>query len=59
MASEYIPTEEIQLKEQEERKKEDELLVPFWGTNPNILFDQKYMFEFFPMSSMSSNRQQN
>lgn len=59
MASEYIPTEELQLKEKEQKEKEDELLVPFWGTDPNILFDQKYMFEFFPMTTMSSNRQLN
>jgi hypothetical protein len=59
MASEYIPMEELQLKEKEEKEKEDEILVPFWGNNPNILFDQKYMFEFFPMTSMSSNRQLN
>jgi hypothetical protein len=27
--------------------------IPFWTENPNILFQSNYMFEFFPVESMS------
>lgn len=26
--------------------------IPFWGENPNVLFHQPYMFEFFPVEGM-------
>jgi hypothetical protein len=32
---------------------------PFWSTNPNILFSQKYLFDFFPTKDMSPNQQLN
>jgi hypothetical protein len=28
-------------------------IVPFWGDNPNILFQKDHMFEFFPVDDMS------
>jgi hypothetical protein len=31
----------------------------FWGENPNILLDQKHIFEFFPIDSMSYNEKMN
>uniref|UniRef100_A0A6C0IIS4 Minor capsid protein P9 transmembrane helices domain-containing protein n=1 Tax=viral metagenome TaxID=1070528 RepID=A0A6C0IIS4_9ZZZZ len=34
-------------------------IIPFWATNPNILFDNKYLLEFFPVSEMTYNQKLN
>ena len=33
--------------------------IPFWSENPNILLQQKYMFEFFPVDAMGYNQKLN
>jgi len=33
--------------------------VPFWTEDPNILFNQKYIFEFFPTESMAYEQKLN
>lgn len=33
--------------------------VPFWGENPNVLFQQPYMFEFFPVDGMTYQQKLN
>ena len=33
--------------------------VPFWGEDPNILFQGKYLYELFPVSHMSYNQKLN
>ena len=33
--------------------------IPFWSENPNVLFQQKYIFEFFPIDGMSYNQKLN
>jgi hypothetical protein len=33
--------------------------IPFWSENPNILLDQRYIFEFFPIETMSHNQKLN
>jgi len=33
--------------------------LPFWSENPNILFDQKYILEFFPVEGMTYNQKLN
>jgi|UniRef100_A0A6C0INF8 hypothetical protein len=33
--------------------------VPFWSENPNILLQQEYVFEFYPVESMSYPRKLN
>ena len=40
-----------------QEKKEE--IVPFWTENPNILFQQKYFFEFFPTENMSYSQKLN
>ena len=35
------------------------LLVPFWSDNPNVLFQSKYIGEFFPVDSMTYNQKLN
>lgn len=33
--------------------------IPFWGENPNVLFQQPYMFEFFPIDGMTYEQKLN
>jgi hypothetical protein len=33
--------------------------VPFWGENPNVLFHNVYMFEFFPVEGMTYEQKLN
>jgi hypothetical protein len=33
--------------------------IPFWSENPNILFQQKYLLEFFPVESMTYEQKLN
>jgi len=39
--------------------KKENSIVPFWIKNPNILFEQKYISEFFPIDSMSYEQKLN
>jgi hypothetical protein len=34
-------------------------IIPFWVENPNVLFQQNYIFEFFPIDSMSYSQKLN
>ena len=34
-------------------------IIPFWYQDPNILFDTKFITEFFPLSSMTYNQKLN
>jgi hypothetical protein len=36
-----------------------EIVVPFWYEDPNILFDTKFITEFFPLTSMTFNQKLN
>jgi len=33
--------------------------IPFWGENPNVVFNPTYFFEFFPSDSMTFNQKLN
>jgi hypothetical protein len=33
--------------------------IPFWGENPNVLFHNMYMFEFFPIDGMTHEQKLN
>jgi len=37
----------------------NELVVPFWSENPNVLLQGKYIGEFFPISEMTFNQKLN
>ena len=68
----YNTTESTLINEAEFEKKQEELSqlnplsapnsedsVPFWATNPNVLFDSKYLMEFFPVEDMTYNQKLN
>lgn len=65
-------TESTLLNEAEFEKKQEEMSqlnplsapnsedsIPFWATNPNILFDSQYVMEFFPVEDMTYNQKLN
>ena len=33
--------------------------IPFWINNPNVLFEQQYSFEFFPIDTMTYEQKLN
>jgi len=41
------------------KQNEEKEMVPFWSQNPNILFQQKYFFEFFPTENMTYSQKLN
>jgi len=43
----------------EQNQEPPKKTIPFWFNNPNILFNQTYIFEFFPMEDMSYNQKLN
>lgn len=47
------------ISEMEEKMKKTKKKIPFWSENPNILFQQKYMYEFFPIGSMTYSQKLN
>ena len=40
-------------------KPPEDLIVPFWSENPNVLLQGKYVAEFFPVSDMTFNQKLN
>lgn len=62
----HIENEEIVEKEEKSLDNQKETIdeptkpsIPFWFENPNILFNQTYIFEFFPMEDMTYNQKLN
>lgn len=51
--------EKIEAMTEIESKVEKKEKVPFWAKNPNILFNEKYMFEFYPVDTMSYEQKLN
>ena len=47
------------IAEMEEKMKKSKKKIPFWSENPNVLFQQKYMYEFYPVESMSYSQKLN
>jgi hypothetical protein len=41
------------IAEMENKMSNSKKNIPFWSENPNILFQQKYVFEFYPVDGMS------
>tara|TARA_B110000967_G_scaffold209538_1_gene266142 strand:- start:3142 stop:3927 length:786 start_codon:yes stop_codon:yes gene_type:complete len=51
-----IDSNELRQNEPEKKKEKD---IPFWYENPNILFVQNYILEFFPTEEMTYNQKLN
>lgn len=39
--------------------REHDISIPFWANNPNVLFQPEYIFEFFPVDSMTYEQKLN
>lgn len=39
--------------------KVEKVKIPFWGTNPNVLFQNEYILEFFPIEDMTYEQKLN
>jgi hypothetical protein len=49
----------IEIKPMNNEVKDSKPVIPFWSNDPNILFQQQYLFEFFPVESMSYEQKLN
>lgn len=52
---EKLILDEIEAEPKEKKKPS----IPFWSEDPNILFHQKYLFEFFPVETMTYEQKLN
>jgi len=50
---------EIDLSRLKRKKKSKKQIIPFWAEDPNILLQQPYILEFFPVASMTFNQKLN
>ena len=41
------------------KTKQSRKIIPFWAKDPNILLNQKYVFEFFPVEGMTFSQKLN
>ena len=46
-------------EEKMEKKMKKAQKIPFWSEDPNVLFKQKHIFEFYPVASMSYEQKLN
>ena len=49
----------IEIKPINNDKTNTKTVIPFWSNDPNILFQQPYLFEFFPVESMTYEQKLN
>lgn len=49
----------IKIANDKKKHGETETEIPFWSENPNILFNQKYIFDFFPTEEMTFSQKLN
>ena len=42
-----------------QENKVEKIKIPFWGTNPNVLFQSEYFLEFFPIEDMTYEQKLN
>jgi hypothetical protein len=52
-------TAPIIIKEKEKEKETIQNIIPFWSENPNILLNNDFLFEFFPVENMSFEQKLN
>ena len=52
-------TKNDEIKNDETKKETIQNIIPFWSDNPNILLNNKFMFELFPVEKMSFEQKLN
>ena len=48
-----------EIKNDEPKKETIQNIIPFWSDNPNILLNNDFMFELFPVEKMSFEQKLN
>jgi hypothetical protein len=56
-----LPSDNLEINTDEISKKKESIqnIIPFWSENPNILLNNEFMFEFFPVEKMSFEQKLN
>lgn len=56
-----LPIDNLEIKPDETEKKKETIqnIIPFWSENPNVLLNNEFMFEFFPVEKMSFEQKLN
>ena len=54
-----LPTDNLEIKFDEKKKESIQNIIPFWGDDPNILLNNDFLFEFFPVEKMSFEQKLN
>jgi hypothetical protein len=56
-----LPSDNLEINTDEISKKKETIqnIIPFWSENPNILLNNDFMFEFFPVENMSFEQKLN
>lgn len=55
----YINDDESNIQHEPTPQANNNEIIPFWSKDPNIIFNQKYLFEFFPIEGMSYEQKLN
>jgi hypothetical protein len=53
------PTSQMGNLFDKQERHDEEKSIAFWGENPNVLFHQEYILEFFPIENMTYNQKLN
>ena len=56
-----LPIDNLEIKPDETEKKKETIqnIIPFWSENPNVLLNNEFMFELFPVEKMSFEQKLN
>ena len=55
----YYDEPAVKLPDLSRLKKKQKKTIPFWANDPNILLNQKYVFEFFPVEGLTFTQKLN
>jgi hypothetical protein len=56
-----LPSDNLEINTDENNNKKETIqnIIPFWSENPNVLLNNEFMFEFFPVENMSFEQKLN
>lgn len=53
------PTDNLEINPEDKKKESMQNIIPFWGDDPNVLLNNEFLFEFFPVEKMSFEQKLN
>ena len=54
-----LPTDNLEIKSEDKKKESIQNMIPFWSDDPNVLLNNDFLFEFFPVEKMSFEQKLN